>query len=248
MTIADLPVCSSMHDKNVETTTIPNLPYAGLSVFKLSAPKLSAGLMPYLFVLALDATVYSQQPANSKVALYDSFDRSELRNEWTILEGEWKTSDGTLVGTVKRSENQAASIRHNIETGNAVFEFRFRFSEKTKSLEFGFETSNASAETENAMFSLRITPTSWALVEGKRDQPAENAQRAYFAKQKKNFEVNFWYTARITTWGPYVTAKIDNRSTLTGSIQTFAATKSAIVFRGTGGRIEIDSIYVWTQR
>ncbi|HBV65397.1 MAG TPA: hypothetical protein DEF45_20520 [Rhodopirellula sp.] len=65
--------------------------------------------------------------------------------------------------------------------------------------------------------------------------------------QNKAFALNCWHNAWITSWGPYVTAKIDDRNTLTASAQGFANRKSAIVFSCNGGPIEIDDIQIWPQ-
>ncbi len=193
-------------------------------------------------------SAFAQQPANSKVALLESFDRTELGEQWMIVKGNWKLADGALVGTERSQDKQAAVIRHQAETGNAVYEFKFMLSEKTQSFEFGFDEADTQVTNDKSLFSLRITPTAWFLVKHPKENATEVSDPQVIAKQKKTFAADRWYGARITTWGPYVTAKIDNRSTITGSAQTFATTKPTIEFRGRGGPVEIDDIQVWTQR
>ncbi len=193
-------------------------------------------------------SAFAQQPANSKVALLESFDRTELGEQWMIVKGNWKIADGALVGTERPKDKQAAVIRHQAETGNAVYEFKFMLSEKTQFFEFGFDEADTQVTNDKSLFSLRITPTAWFLVKHPKENATEVSDPQVIAKQKKTFAADRWYGARITTWGPYVTAKIDNRSTITGSAQTFATTKPTIEFRGRGGPVEIDDIQVWTQR
>ena len=215
---------------------------------KPSASDLLAKVIFCMLGLLGHYAAFAQQPANSKVALIESFDRTELGDQWMIVKGNWKLADGALVGTEQSKDKQAAVIRHPAETGNAVYEFKFMLSKKTESFEFGFDEAGTQATSDKSLFSLRITPTAWFLVKHPQENATEVSDQQVIAKQTKTFAADRWYGARITTWGPYVTAKIDNRSTLTGSAQTFATTKPAIVFRGSGGPVEIDDIQVWTQR
>jgi hypothetical protein len=194
------------------------------------------------------SAAFAQQPANSKVALLDSFDQTALSDQWKILKGQWKLADGALVGTEQPKDKHSAVIRHKAETGNAVYEFKFMLSKNTESLEFGFDQVNDATTSNASLFSLRITSKEWSLLKHPDEATSEDSSPQVIAKQTKTFAVDRWYSARLTTWGPYVTAKIDNRSTLTGSAQTFATKKPTIVFRTNGGPVEIDDIQVWTQR
>lgn len=215
---------------------------------KRSAPNLLARLSFCLLALSGHSAAYAQQPANSKVALQDSFDRTELPDHWKILKGQWKIANGALVGIEHPKDKQAAVIRHKAETGNAVYEFKFMLSETTESFEFGFDQANDDETSNGFLFSLKITPDAWSLLKHNDESLSEDSDPQVISKQKKTFAMDRWYGARITTWGPYVNAKIDNGSTLTGSAPTFATKKPAIVFRSSGGPVEIDEIQVWTQR
>ena len=219
-----------------------------MPIYNFPISGLLATVCTLLLAGTLDPPLFAQQPANSKVALQDSFDRKELGNDWQVLKGKWKVADGALIGIEQTEDKHAAVISHKAETGNAVYEFKFMFSETTESLEFGFNRPNEETVKNQSQFSLRITPSEWSLVKDKNAILAQDAEQPIIAKQQKTFAVDRWHGARITTWGPYVTAKIDNRITLTGSAQTFAQNKSAIVFRSSGAPVEIDDIQIWTQR
>jgi hypothetical protein len=59
---------------------------------------------------------------------------------------------------------------------------------------------------------------------------------------------NAVYSLRVTTWGNYVTARIDGKQPLKASHPTFGVKKPTLVFRCLGDGVEIDDIQVWTQR
>lgn len=216
-------------------------------MYRILAPESLVTLCIYLLACTVHSAAIAQQPANSKVALQDSFDRSELGDQWTISSGQWKLADGALIGMEQSKNKGSAVIRRKAATGNAVYEFKFMLSEKTDSLEFAFDPPTDDATISASQFSLKITPNAWFITKDTTETRAEDSDQAVIAKQNKKFAPNRWYDARITTWGPYVTAKIDKRSTLTASAQTFSTKKSAIVFHSSGGPVEIDDIQIWTQ-
>ena len=63
-----------------------------------------------------------ERPANSEVAVEDSFDRKELGKGWNSTTGEWKIVDGVLRGREIASEKHSAATRRIVETKNAVYE------------------------------------------------------------------------------------------------------------------------------
>ena len=215
-------------------------------VYRLSDPASLVRLTICLLACTLQSSATAQQPANSKAVLQESFDRSEPGDQWTILTGQWKLADGALIGMAPNGKSSAV-ICCKAATGNAAYQFNFMFSDKTDSLEFGFNQPSDDTTKVDSQFSLKITPQAWFLLQDTGETTLQGSTKSVVAKQNKTFAPNRWYGARITTWGPYVTAKIDNRSTLTASAKAFANRKSAIVFRSNGGPVEIDDIQIWTQ-
>ncbi len=216
-------------------------------MLKFSTSGLLATASLCLCTCVVDSPVFAQRPANSRVALQESFDRTELGDQWHILKGQWKLASGALTGMEQPKDQHAAVICHTAKTGNAVYEFKFMFTKNAESLEFGFNGSNGDVTNSELNFSLRITPSKWSLIKDSDVNLPPNTDQQVIAEQNKTFTKDRWYSVRITTWGPYVTAKIDNQSKLTGAAQTFANTKSAIVFRCSGANVEIDDIQIWTQ-
>ena len=74
-------------------------------------------------------------PANSDVALEDSFDRDELGKGWNSTTGDWKIVDGVLRGSEIAAEKHSAATRRVVETKNAVYELKFRFIDEGKAFQ-----------------------------------------------------------------------------------------------------------------
>lgn len=190
---------------------------------------------------------FAQRPANSSVALRESFDRTEPGDQWHILKSQWKLADGVLIGMEQPKDQHAAVIYHKAKMGNAVCESKFMFSEKTESLEFGLNRTYDDVTIREPHFSLSVNPSKWSLIKDNYADLHQDADQHVVAEQTKQSQWNRCYSACITTGGPYLTAKIDSRSQLTGSAQTFANTKSTMVFRSSNANVEIDAIQIWTQ-
>lgn len=80
---------------------------------------------PDLSILIRAATVSclaGERPANSDVALDDSFDRQEPGEGWHVNTGDWKIVDGVLRGSEVPAEKHSAAARRIVETKNAVYE------------------------------------------------------------------------------------------------------------------------------
>lgn len=197
-------------------------------------------------LLTIPFLVLGQQPANSNLALHESFDQPKFGDGWKSVKGVWKITDGALVGRESPHDNHAAMIVREAETGNAVYEFKFMFSENAESIQIGFTRGHGETDQASHPFSFSVTPDSCLIT--KLDTQPKGPGSQIVAKQKQSFAADRWHDVRITTWGPYVTAKIDKKITLTASDQSFATKKPAIAFRCSGGPVEIDDIQIWTQR
>lgn len=80
--------------------------------------KLLTFLVYQLVVTSL--CVAGEQPANSDVAVKDSFDRVELGKAWHVNTGEWKIVDGVLIAREIPADKHSAAARRIVETKNAV--------------------------------------------------------------------------------------------------------------------------------
>lgn len=194
------------------------------------------------------SSALGQQPANSVVALQESFERPELGDKWTYSKGNWKIADSALTVRELPQNGEAAVIRRSVETGNAVYEFKFMLSDKCKSMTFGFDPAKSKSDKAEHSFSLVVTPDSWRITKHRDNTEPNESVNQVIAQERETFKADRWYRLRITTWGPFVTAKIDDELPLKVSDSSFAAQKSALTFRCTGGPVEIDDIQVWTQR
>lgn len=190
-------------------------------------------------------------PANSVVALDESFDRAELGKEWKVNTGEWKIVDGVLKAREISSDKHSAAARRILETKNAVYEVRFRFVGEAKAFHFGFDPATGELKKKGHLFSVIVTPSSWRVLKHvDKARPKEDPNET-LAEQKTPFKRGCWFTLRVTTWDKYVTAQIkgvDEKETFKVSHPTFGVKKPTLVFRCLGDGIEIDSVKVWTQK
>lgn len=208
--------------------------------------KLSAFLL--IPIVTVSVGLAGEQPANSDVAVNDSFDRRELGKEWHVNTGEWKIVEGVLVAREIPADKHSAAARRIVETKNAVYELKFRLTGDAKAFHFGFDPARGELKKKGHLFSVIITPASWKIMKHVDKNRREEDPNETLAEQKTEFERDKWYTLRVTTWQQYVTARIEGKETLKASHETFGVKKPTLVFRCIGNGIEIDDIRVWTQK
>lgn len=193
------------------------------------------------------SAIAGEPPANSELAVDDSFDRQELGKEWHINTGEWKVVDGVLRTAEIPAEKHSAAARRTVETRNAVYELRFRFVEDGKAFHFGFDPARGELKKKGHLFSIIVTPGSWKIMKHVDKNRREEDPNETLAAQKTPFKRGCWYSLRVTTWQTHVSARIEGKEPLKASHETFAVKKPTLVFRCLGNGIEIDDIKVWKQ-
>ncbi|MDG2221143.1 MAG: hypothetical protein P8L85_07180 [Rubripirellula sp.] len=210
--------------------------------------QLKTCLFVSLFLFPAVPTRAGEPPANSILALQDSFDRTELGDGWSSAKGTWRIADGVLRGSEVPEEKHAAAIRRVVESENAVYELKFRLTDQAKAFHLGFDPAPGELEKRGHLFSVIITPSSWKIQKHLDKNRREEDPNETLAQAETTFQLGKWYTLRVGTWGSYVTARIDGKGPLKASHPTFAVKKPTLVFRCSGDGIEIDDIHVWTQR
>lgn len=191
-------------------------------------------------------TVADDAPANSNLALADSFDRMELGKGWNSTTGNWKIVDGVLRAREIKEEKHSAATRRVLVTQRAVYQLKFRLINEAKSFHFGFDPARGELKKKGHLFSVIVTPTSWEIMKHVDKNRREESPNETLAQQDATFELGKWYTMRVTTRGIHVTAKIGDRE-LKAAHPTFGVKKPTLVFRCLGDGVEIDDIKVWTQ-
>ncbi|NNC89094.1 MAG: hypothetical protein HKN82_11600 [Akkermansiaceae bacterium] len=187
-------------------------------------------------------------PANSKIVLADDFARAELGPGWHVNNGEWKIADGVLHIREQPADKHAASGRRTVETGNAVYELKFRLGENCRAFHFGFDPAKGQLQKKGHLFSVIITPDSWKIMKHVDKARRKEDPNETLATAKTAFETGKWYTLRVTTWGPAVKATIDGGAPLEATHPTFGVRKPTLVFRCVGDGVEVDDITVWAPR
>lgn len=206
---------------------------------------------PILFLLLIAPHVCANDgaPANSRLVVDESFADSDdpLAKPWHINTGKWVRSDGVLRAAEVEADKHSAAARRIVETTNAVYQFRFRLVDKAESFHFGFDPKRGTLNKKGHLFSVIVTPDAWKIMKHvDKNRPKEDPNET-LAQDKTSFDKDKWYTMRVTTWGNFVTAKIDGKTDLKTSHPTFGVAKPTLVFRCTGDAIEIDDLKVWVQ-
>ncbi len=192
--------------------------------------------------------VAGEPPANSELVVDDSFDRTELGEGWHVNTGEWKLVDGVLQARELPADMHSAAARRTVETANAVYELRFRFTGECKAFHFGFDPARGELQKKGHLFSVIVTPESWKIMKHVDKNRREEDPNETLAEHKTEFKKDEWHNLRVTTWQNYVTARVDSKEPLKVSHSTFAVRKPTLVFRCLGDGIEIDDVKVWKQK
>ena len=201
-----------------------------------------------LSLLSSSALHAGPAPANSVVAVDESFDQAELGKEWRVNNGEWKIVDGVLKIRELTEDHHAASGRRVVETGNAVYECRFRLYGDARAFHVGFDPAPGTLDKKAHLFSIVVTPKSWKLLKHLDKARPKDDPNEVLAIENRDIARGEWHTLRITTWGPFVSATLDGGTPLKGSHPSFSVAKPTVVFRCTGDGVEVDDLKVWKQR
>lgn len=212
---------------------------------KLQSLSISATLLAAAFFFTNVCT--ADEPANSTLVIDDTFDRAELGKGWNPTCGEWKIVDGVLQGREIKEEKHAAANRRVVSTKNAVYELNFRLTGKCKAFHFGFDPARGELDKKGHLFSVIVSPGFWQIMKHVDKNKRQEDPNEILIKQETKFDTDTWYKLRVTTWGNYVTARIEGKADLKTSHPTFGVKKPSLVFRCVGDGVEISDVKVWTQ-
>lgn len=206
---------------------------------------ISAFLMSFL---VFGVPCFGEPPGNSELVVDETFEGKTLnRKTWKVSVGDWKLADGVLQGAEVPADNHAAALRRVVETQNAVYELKFRFTGTAKAFHVGFDPAKGELQKKGHLFSVIVTPESWKIMKHA-DKNAPNANpNKNLTMSKTVFETNQWYSLRVTAWNQYVTASIDGKQPLKTSDPTFSVRKPTLVFRCMGDGVQISDLKVYCQ-
>lgn len=186
-----------------------------------------------------------EPPANSQLIVEEDFAGSGLPEKWTVQNGAWSSADGVLTAAEIAEDNHAASARRVVETGDAVYQLKFKLSEGTKAFHFGFDPIRGALDKKGHLFSVIVMPEEWRIIKHvDKNKPKEDPNEI-LATTDQSFTPGQWYHLRVTTWGTTVKAIIEGIEPLTASHPTFSVRKPTLVFRVSGGAVEVDELRVW---
>ena len=184
-------------------------------------------------------------PQNSDLVVDQTFD-GPLGDKWHVNTGSWKVVDGVLQAKELPADKHAAAARYTAQTDNAVYQLRFKISDDTKALHFGFDPAKGELDKKGHLFSVIVSPTGWRILKHvDKNRPQEDPNQV-LASSDAAVQTDQWHELRLTTWGPYVTATLD-QTQLKASHPTFGVKKPTLVFRCSGAGAQIDDVKVWNQ-
>jgi hypothetical protein len=187
---------------------------------------------------------FADAPASAKLILEDDFDRKELGPGWKVQFGDFSLKDGALHAAQKPSDNHAAAGRRALETGDAIYTFRFQLGKESEGLHFGFDPVRGALDKKGHLFSIIITPKQWKIMKHvDKNRPKEDPNEV-LAQENKPFLSDTWYTLQVTTRGKNVKAIVDDEKSLSASHPTFSVRKPTLVFRAIGSGIVLDDLTV----
>ena len=197
-------------------------------------------ILPCLFALSL-TTFFA---CAEEILIEDNFDRDQLGKGWTVQTGDWKIVDGVLQGTEIEADNHSAAARKVVQTSDAVYRLKFRFSAETGAFHFGFDPARGELQKRGHLFSVIVGPTGWRIMKHvDKNRPKEDPNEI-LARAQETFVPGKWYSLEVVTSGTSVTATIDGMAPLEASHPTFAVKKPTLVFRVIGDTVEIDDVAV----
>lgn len=187
-------------------------------------------------------------PANSEQVIDDNFEREGLGKGWTVQTGSWTIRDGALHGSEIPADKHSAAARRVIETGDAVYELRFRLSEGAKGFHFGFDPKRGTLDKKGHLFSVMVDPNGWKILKHVDKAKPKEDPNEILAKATHSFQPGEWYSLRVTTWSTTVKAAIEGLEPLSANHPTFAVPKPTLVFRVIGDGVDIDDLKVWSAK
>ncbi len=197
-----------------------------------------------LAVFSCSATAFDA-PETGALLIEEDFSTSELPAKWSVQTGSWSISDGALTGSEIADEKHAAAARRVIETGDAIYQFKFRLTEGSKAFHFGFDPVRGALDKKGHLFSVIVSPTSWKILKHvDKNKPKEDPNEV-LASAEATFTPGEWYHLRLETKGNGVAAAIKGIESLTATHPTFGVKKPTLVFRASGEAVEIDELRVW---
>lgn len=198
-----------------------------------------------------------EPPQNSEVLIDESFEGAELGKGWSVQTGAWTVSDGVLHAAEIAADQHAAAARRVVETGNAVYQLKFRLTDDLKAFHFGFDPKRGELDKKGHLFSVVIEPGQWKILKHvDKSRPNEDPNQV-LASADHSFAAGQWFTLRVTTRGTTVKAAIevdaeagagDVPAPLSADHPTFAVRKPALVFRAIGDGVDIDEVKVWAPK
>lgn len=167
----------------------------------------------------------------------ESFD-GELAEAFKGVKGQWKITDGVLVGKELESDKHAAVMNFQKKNHDSVVRFSFKLDGETKGFNFSLNHKGGH------LFRSVIAPTKLTINLDK-DKKDPKSKAIVMANSKGKFEQGKWYTMQIEMVGDRVVVQTDNGITAEAKHEKLDTDKPNYRFVMRGDGLSIDDLNVW---
>lgn len=167
----------------------------------------------------------------------DDFSGAKLQDDWQQVRGEWKISEGAVVGKEVKADKHAAVFHCLKKNRNSVVRFSFRLD--------GADQFHFSLNYQRGhLFRTIVTPDS-VTVRTDHSKRDKSIRSEMLGKAAATFQPGKWYTMQIEMVGDRVAVTTDNGVKIEGQHARLDTEKPNYRFILKSQYLALDDIRVW---
>lgn len=179
-----------------------------------------------------------------KLLFEENFEKEVDSKKFKSGIGAWKVSSGFVHGAEQAKDEHVAASRVYQATQDAVYEFRFRFTEGGKSINCGFDPAKGELDKKGHLWAVAIKGGKWRLSKAlDKNKPKEDPAKT-LASGKISIKKGEWYTMKIVSVGNRVSVSV-GENVLAAEHESFHVKKPTLIFRCGGDGIDFDDVKIW---
>lgn len=171
-----------------------------------------------------------------KLIFADDF-ASGLKTTYRTAKGTWTIADGVLKATELKDDHHAASMRHELDFTDAVFQYDFKLAD-------GKATHLSLNDKKGHVCRVTITPRGFTL---RRDKPSKKSDEKAVTLDtvQQTFTPGKWYTMTVEIVGEEMVAHVDDQHVGYGRHAGVAVPKSNFGLPSSGEATYFDNLRIW---
>ena len=181
-----------------------------------------------------------------KLLVEENFDGAAVPKGWNKNTGVLSVAEGALHAGQLAKDEHIGAFRKLVPVQDCAVQVDFKFAGATM-FHLGFDPAPGELKKQGHLFSLMITPESWAITEHN-DKADAKSKAVTHAKAATKFAKGEWYTLLLEVKGDQVVASVAGREPLRATAKDFHVKKPGLVFR-VGGKdgqeMLLDNVRVW---